>query len=143
MCQNKGNARMKRSWGPAVAFTGISLVLGVARAGAQAVDTTQRGAAPDSALLTPAIIDAGRKIFHGRGSCYACHGDKLQGGPIAPALVGPKWRHIDGNFDAIIDRIDNGLAGTVMVPHPGGITEAQIFLVATYIYAVSHGQAKP
>ena len=24
-----------------------------------------------------------------------------------------------------------------------GITEAQIFMVATYIYAVSHGQAKP
>lgn len=134
---------MKRSRGPAVAFAGISLVLGVGRAGAQAVDTTQRGAAPDSSLLTPAIIDAGRKVFHGRGSCYACHGDKLQGGPIAPALVGPKWRHIDGSFDAILDRIDNGLAGTVMVPHPGGITEAQIFMVATYIYAVSHGQTKP
>ncbi len=134
---------MKRRWGPAVAFTAISLVLGVGRAGAQAVDTTKRGAAPDSALLTPAVIDVGRKVFHGRGSCYACHGDKLQGGPIAPALVGPNWRHIDGTFDAIIDRIDNGLAGTVMVPHPGGITEAQIFMVATYIYAVSHGQAKP
>ena len=119
------------------------MVLGSGGAAAQAVDTTNRGAAPDSAMLTPAIIDAGRKIFHGRGSCSACHGDKLQGGPIAPALVGPKWRHIDGSYDAIIDRIDNGLAGTVMVPHPGGITEAQIFMVATYIYAVSRGQAKP
>jgi len=134
---------MKRRWAPAVAFAGILLVLGSGGAAAQAVDTTNRGAAPDSAMLTPAIIDAGRKIFHGRGSCSACHGDKLQGGPIAPALVGPKWRHIDGSYDAIIDRIDNGLAGTVMVPHPGGITEAQIFMVATYIYAVSRGQAKP
>jgi hypothetical protein len=30
-----------------------------------------------------------------------------------------------------------------MVPHPGGITESQVFLVATYIYAVSHKVAKP
>jgi mono/diheme cytochrome c family protein len=134
---------MRRRWGAAVAFAAVLLVLAGGAAAAQAVDTTKRGTVPDSALLTPAIIDAGRKVFHGRGSCSACHGDKLQGGPIAPALVGPKWRHIDGSFDAIIDRIDNGLAGTVMVPHPGGITEAQIFMVATYIYAVSHGQAKP
>lgn len=134
---------MRRSWGAGVIFAGLLLVLGSGGAAAQAVDTTKRGTAPDSAMLTPAIIDAGRKVFHGRGSCSACHGDKLQGGPIAPALVGPKWRHIDGSFDAIIDRIDNGLAGTVMVPHPGGITEAQIFMVATYIYAVSRGLTKP
>lgn len=134
---------MRRSWGAGVIFAGLLLLLGSGGAAAQAVDTTKRGTAPDSAMLTPAIIDAGRKVFHGRGSCSACHGDKLQGGPIAPALVGPKWRHIDGSFDAIIDRIDNGLAGTVMVPHPGGITEAQIFMVATYIYAVSRGLTKP
>ena len=134
---------MKSGWRAAVGFAGLLLVLAGGAAAAQTVDTTKRGTAPDSAMLTPAIIDAGRKVFHGRGSCSACHGDKLQGGPIAPALVGPKWRHIDGSFDAIIDRIDNGLAGTVMVPHPGGITEAQIFMVATYVYAVSHGKARP
>lgn len=132
-----------RSWGLALAVAGISPALWVGRAEAQVVDTTKRGPVPDSALLTPAIIDAGRKIYHGRGSCSGCHGDKLQGGPIAPALVGPNWRHIDGSFDALLDRIDNGLAGTIMVPRPGGITESQIFMVATYIYAVSHGQAKP
>lgn len=134
---------MERRWGLAVAAAGMLLVLRVGRAQAQAVDTTKRGAVPDSSLLTPAVVDAGRKIFHGAGSCSGCHGDKLQGGPIAPALVGQKWRHIDGSFDAIVDRIDNGLAGTLMVPHPGGIGESQIFMVATYVYAVSHGKAKP
>ena len=107
------------------------------------MDTSKRGAVPDPALLTPAIIDAGRKIFHGPGTCFGCHGDKLQGGPVAPSLQGQKWRHIDGSFDAIVDRIDNGLSGTLMVPHPGGITEAQIFMVATYVYAVSHKLTKP
>jgi mono/diheme cytochrome c family protein len=114
-----------------------------ATAHAQAVDTTLRGQEPESALTTPAIIEAGRRVFHGKGTCHACHGDKLQGGPVAPALTGPHWRHITGTFDAIVDRIDNGNPGTIMVPHPGGITESQVFLVAAYVYAVSHGLARP
>ncbi len=114
-----------------------------AQAGAQTVDTTVKHTEPDSALLTPAMVDAGRKVFHGKGNCSACHGQRLQGGPIAPALTGKSWRHISGTFDAIVDRIDNGLSGTLMVPHPGGITETQTFLVATYVYSVSHGLADP
>ena len=108
-----------------------------------AVDTMHRGAAPDSALLTPPIIAAGRATFHGRGTCFGCHGDKLQGGPIAPPLTGASWRHINGNFDAILNRVDEGLKGTLMPSHPGGISESQVFLVATYVYAVSHHLAKP
>lgn len=119
------------------------VLLAASSAQAQVVDTTTRGPAPEAALLTRPMIEAGRKVFHGKGSCYACHGDKLQGGPVAPALTGPHWRHISGSFDAIVDRIDNGLAGTVMVPHPGGISEAQVFLVSAYVYAVSHGLARP
>ena len=60
-----------------------------------------------------------------------------------PALTGKAWRHIDGIYSAIIDRVDNGLPGTLMVSHPGGIEESQVFLVASYVYAVSHGLAKP
>ena len=113
------------------------------RAAAQVVDTTSKSAQPDPAMLSPAMVDAGRKIFHGKGTCSGCHGDKLQGGPVAPALTGPTWRHITGTYDAIIDRVDNGLAGTLMVPHPGGISESQVFLVAAYVYAVSHHLTKP
>jgi mono/diheme cytochrome c family protein len=123
----------------------VLLILGMPRAGhAQGADSAAKaGSAPDSALLTPAIIDQGRKIFHGAGNCYACHGDKLEGGPIAPTLKGPTWRHIDGTYDAIIHRIDEGMPGTAMVSHPGGISEQQVLVVATYIYAVSHGLTKP
>lgn len=128
---------------PAAAIACALIVFGAVTANAQVADTTKQGAAAEATLMTPEMIDAGRKIFHGKGSCYACHGDKLQGGPIAPALVGPKWRHIDGSFAAIINRIDDGMPGTVMVSHPGGITEAQVFLVASYIYSVSQGKAKP
>lgn len=123
----------------------VLLTVGMAQGDrAQTADTTAKaGAAPDSSLLTPAVIDQGRKIFHGQGNCYACHGDKLEGGPVAPSLRGQSWRHIDGSYDAIIHRIDEGMPGTAMVSHPGGISEAQVLIVATYIYAVSHGVAKP
>jgi mono/diheme cytochrome c family protein len=121
---------------------GVVMLLGGNRAAAQVADTS-RGPAPDSTMLSPAMIDAGRTVFHGKGTCSSCHGDKLQGGPIAPALTGPGWRHITGTYDALLDRVDNGLPGTLMAPHPGGITESQVFLVATYVYAVSRGLAKP
>jgi mono/diheme cytochrome c family protein len=116
--------------------------VGAQRAFAQVTDTA-KAPEPDSTMLTPKMVDAGRKIFHGKGTCFGCHGDKLQGGPVAPALTGPSWRHINGTYAAIIDRVDNGLPGTLMVPHPGGIEEAQVFLVASYVYAVSHGLTKP
>ncbi|HET7041967.1 MAG TPA: c-type cytochrome [Gemmatimonadales bacterium] len=128
--------------GPTFALAATLLLTGRA-ALAQAAKPAPPGAAPDSSLLTPATIDAGRKLFHGRGSCFACHGDKLQGGPIAPPLTGASWRHITGTYDAIINRIDNGLPGTAMVAHPGGISEAQVVLVGTYVYAVSHHLAPP
>ena len=120
-----------------------TMILAAHRAAAQVVDTAAKGAEPVPAMLAPEMIDAGRKIFHGKGTCSGCHGDKLQGGPVARALTGPSWRHITGTYDAIIDRVDNGLPGTLMVPHPGGITESQVFLVASYVYAVSHHKTKP
>ena len=55
----------------------------------------------------------------------------------------PRWTlpHAFGVEDPTF--VPSALAGTLMVPHPGGISEAQVFLVATYVYTVSHGQAKP
>ncbi len=128
-----------------------SLVLGVLAlallhvetARAQAADSGTAAAASDSARITPAMIEQGRQIFHGRGTCHACHGDKLKGGPIAPSLRGPGWRHIDGTYASIVNRVTNGLKGTVMPAHPGGINDDQIKLVAAYVYAVSHGMAQP
>jgi mono/diheme cytochrome c family protein len=120
-----------------------SVAIGSGTARAQAPTTPPVGPKPDSALSTPAVIDAGRGIFHGKGTCHACHGDKLQGGPVAPALTGPHWRHISGTFDAIVDRVTHGNPGTIMMPHPGGITDAQVLIVASYVYAVSHGLARP
>ena len=97
----------------------------------------------DTAVVTIEVTDAGRKIFHGQGTCYACHGTKLQGGPVAPSLTGPKWRNGDGSFDMILHILRGGVPGTVMVSRPGGINDGQTIQVATYVCAVSRGLVKP
>jgi mono/diheme cytochrome c family protein len=93
--------------------------------------------------VTDEVTAEGRKIFHGKGTCYACHGPKLQGGPVAPPLTGPKWRNGDGSFEMILHIVRGGVPNTVMVSHPGGINEVQTLQVANYVYAVSRGLAKP
>lgn len=104
---------------------------------------SEQPAAHDSIPITEEVTEAGRKVFHGPGTCYACHGSKLQGGPVAPPLLGPKWRNGDGSLDMILHVLRGGVPGTVMVARPGGISEAQTIQVASYVYAVSHGLAKP
>ena len=116
----------------------VLAVPGVGRAQAAADQTPA-----DTAVVTNEMTDAGRKIFHGPGTCYACHGSKLQGGPVAPSLTGPQWRNGDGSFDMILHVVRGGVAGTIMVSHPGGINEVQTIQVATYVYAASHGLVKP
>jgi hypothetical protein len=62
---------------------------------------------------------------------------------VAPSLTGPKWRNGDGSFDMIIHILRGGVPGTIMVSHPGGISDGQAIQVATYVYAVSRGLVKP
>jgi len=122
----------------------ILLTAAAARASqAQAVPAANPAGAATVADTSGDVIQAGRKIFHGAGGCYACHGGKLQGGPVAPPLTGPKFKGIDGSFEDILHVVRGGVPGTAMVAHPGGIDDGQTIQVANYVYAVIHGQAKP
>ena len=120
----------------------VLLVTAARLAGAQAAPDP--GSTADSVPDTTGdVIQTGRKIFHGQGGCFACHGAKLQGGPVAPPLTGPTFRGIDGSFEAILHVVRGGVPGTAMVAHPGGIDDAETMQVANYVYAVIHGQGKP
>lgn len=99
--------------------------------------------APAEASVTAAMIQQGREIFHGAGGCLACHGDHLQGGPIAPNLADGTWKNGNGSLAAILRIIRNGVQGTAMVAYPGGITDEEAVQVAAYVWAVAHGRAKP
>jgi mono/diheme cytochrome c family protein len=99
---------------------------------------------PDTSAVTPATIDAGRRIFHGKGMCFGCHGMRLEGGPVAPPLGPHQWKDATGGELGAIFYVDtHGVAGTVMISHPGGISDAEAAQVASYIWAVSHRGAKP
>ncbi|HEU4642411.1 MAG TPA: cytochrome c [Gemmatimonadaceae bacterium] len=112
--------------------------------GRRAQQNTAAGGRSDSAAVTTKEIDEGRAIFHGAGTCTTCHGEHLEGGPVAPTLREHAWKDAkDGTFPEILRVITHGVPGTLMVSHPGGISDEEATDVAAYVWAVSHGKAKP
>ena len=114
-------------------------------AGAGTIAFHLQGAAPpDTTTITTAKVDLGRAIFHGKGTCFACHGQKLEGGQIAPTLMPHAWRDAkNGEFAAIYYVATHGVKSTLMVAYPGGISPAEAMAVASYVWSVSKGKAKP
>jgi mono/diheme cytochrome c family protein len=114
-------------------------------AGAAARAFRPQGAVqPDTSAITPATVDLGRAIFHGKGTCFACHGQKLEGSQIAPTLMPHAWRDAkSGDFAAIYRVATHGVPSTLMVAFPGGITPAEAMAVASYVWSVSQGKVKP
>ncbi len=104
----------------------------------------RQNALPDTNAISPEMVNAGRRVFHGSGSCAACHGMNLEGGPIAPTLKSHAWKDAKGgDLAAIYYVITHGVSGTAMVAHPGGIGDGDAARVATYIWSVGHRGAKP
>jgi mono/diheme cytochrome c family protein len=114
-------------------------------AGGTALALHQQGTAqPDTAAITPEMVDLGRAIFHGKGTCFACHGQKLEGGQIAPTLKPHAWRDAkNGEFANIYYVATHGVPGTLMVSHPGGISSEEALAVASYVWSVGQGKTKP
>ena len=120
----------------------LLLTTGIAPlAGQQPADTAK--AFRDSVAARQKLIAAGRDVFHGEGTCFACHGAKLEGTAIAPTLRAHKWRNGDGSLEMILRIIHTGVPNTAMVSHPGNINESEIQQVAAYVWAVSRGAASP
>ena len=104
----------------------------------------QSMAQPDTSAVTPATVDLGRAIFHGKGTCFACHGQKLEGSQMAPTLMPHAWRDAkNGEFAAIYYVATHGVPSTLMVARPGGITPAEALAVASYVWSVGKGKVKP
>jgi mono/diheme cytochrome c family protein len=108
---------------------------------AQQSDSTKAFA--DSVAERQEEIAAGRKVFQGKGSCFACHGAKLQGTAIAPTLRSHKWRNGDGSLGMILRVLHDGVRNTAMLSRPGNISPTELHQVATYVWAVSRGAVEP
>jgi len=127
------------------AFTLIVLTLGL-MGGIRGMVGQQPDSAKafqDSVAAREQAIAAGRKIFHGEGTCFACHGAKLEGTALAPTLRAHKWRNGDGSLKMILRVLHTGVLNTLMVSHPGNINETELQAVASYVWAVSRGAAAP
>ncbi len=113
-------------------------------AGAMAQPPARKDDLPDTAAITPAMVELGRAIFHGKGTCFACHGAALEGTQVAPTLKTHAWRDAKkGEYAAIFGVITKGVPGTVMVALPGGISKSEALSVASYVWQVGQQKTKP
>lgn len=110
--------------------------------------TPEPGAAqqlPDG--VTREMVEQGRQIFRSDGFCYTCHGRDGSGTAGAGGdLTDREWRHTDGSFPQIVERIRRGVranASTTGIPMPpaGGadLTPEEIRAVAAYVWTLSRG----
>jgi len=128
--------------GWALLLSGV--VVATASSFAVGAAVVQQEALPDTNAIPPDMVSDGRRIFHGKGTCFACHGARLEGGPIAPTLKPHAWKDAKGgDLSAIHYVVTHGVSGTAMVSHPGGISDAEAIRVAVYIWAVGHRGATP
>ncbi|GMQ81134.1 MAG: hypothetical protein BMS9Abin05_0564 [Rhodothermia bacterium] len=88
--------------------------------------------------VTDEMIEQGRLVYEGAGTCFACHGAQLGGGPIAPNLKDDQWKIGTAEFASILTTVRNGVSGTAMAAYPGGITDEQAQQVAAYVSAVAN-----
>lgn len=103
----------------------------------------ERLAKPDTLTATPDAIERGRAVFHGAGTCFVCHGARLEGN-VGPTLLAHAWKDAKGGeLAAIYAVVTHGVPNTAMVAHPGGISDVQAMQVSAYVWAVSHEKAKP
>jgi mono/diheme cytochrome c family protein len=93
-----------------------------------------------------AIADsaAGDRLFHGKGRCFTCHGERGQGTPrLGPSLTDSEWLAGNGSLAAIRDVIAHGVAvpkaaSVAMPAYSAMLSEREIALTAGYVYALAH-----
>jgi mono/diheme cytochrome c family protein len=93
-----------------------------------------------------AITDsaAGDALFHGKGRCFTCHGQRGEGtARLGPALTDTTTLTSSASLDVIRTVIANGVAvpkaaSVAMPAYSGMLSEQEIARVAAYVYALAH-----
>lgn len=124
-------------------FTGApSLLKGAAPASVAWADTLDPGQElPEG--VTAEMLELGREIYDGVGTCLTCHGAEGVGTPIGPALADNEWIHIDGSYPEIVALVRSGVPEPKQFPMPmlprAGLelTDEQVAAVAAYVWLIS------
>jgi mono/diheme cytochrome c family protein len=92
--------------------------------------------------VTAAMVTQGKKLFHGKALCVACHGDAARGG-VAPSLRDSLWLHSMGGYTDIVAQIRRGVpaestATKLAMPPLGGarLSDQEIGAVAAYVWSL-------
>lgn len=115
-----------------------------AQPGATAAPAPAAKPAAVPAGATAADVTEGQKIFAATGNCFTCHGPDGGGTALAPPLNDAQWLHINGDYAAIQQIVNNGVPTPkqfpAAMPAKGGaqLTEQQVKQVAAYVYSLSH-----
>ncbi|HEY9448910.1 MAG TPA: c-type cytochrome [Gemmatimonadaceae bacterium] len=95
-------------------------------------------------VIATADSVAGDKLFHGKGRCFPCHGERGQGTPkLGPTLSDGEWLAGNGSLASIRDVITHGVAvpqtaSVAMPAYAEMLSEREIALTAAYVYALAH-----
>ena len=87
---------------------------------------------------------AGDLLFHGKGRCFTCHGERGQGTPrLGPALTDSESLTGNWSLASIASVIAQGVAvpksaSVAMPAYTGMLTSRDMALIAAYVYALSH-----
>lgn len=98
----------------------------------------------EPSIVAAADSAAGDLIFHGKGRCFTCHGERGQGTPrLGSALSDAEWLAGNGSLAYVSDVIAHGAAApksasVAMPAYSGMLTSREIALTAAYVYALSH-----
>lgn len=109
--------------------------------------TARVGSALGCPPVSQELVDTGRRLFTGRGNCYACHGSDAHGTAVAPNLTDSSWLDVDGSYASIASLVRSGVPHPKQFPTPmppgGGaqLDQSQLCAVAAYVYSAAHQQA--
>lgn len=98
---------------------------------------------------TPDILEKGKALYEGKGTCFNCHGKDGRGRGVGAANLNPPprvfksrgfWKHrTEGEIFWVIK---NGSPGTAMIPFSGLLSDEEIWTVMLYerSFAGGHGR---
>ncbi len=93
--------------------------------------------------VTAEMVTRGKALYNGAGLCMACHGPTGKGG-LGSDLTDTTWVHHDGNFEALVKQITEGIdekaskSGQLMPARGGGsLSDEDIRAVAAYVWTLS------
>ncbi len=98
----------------------------------------------EPSIVAVADSAAGDRLFHGKGRCFTCHGERGQGTPrLGPSLTDSEWLAGNGSLASIVDVIARGVAtpkasSVAMPAYSAMLSEQEIALTAAYVYALAH-----